>query len=200
MPRRERLAILGPVLLSALLACSSVKQVELAYQPLPNGPLATAKAGPELLINKLKDNRGKPELGLAQNYTGHVFFTIHTSSDVSAWATRALATELGKAGCKVSVGEQLEDPGKYMVNGTINEIWNEGIVTTMRITLLVTRGTRIVSNRAYNADAAGFREKVINTVYTTDYANLYEVTLQNLLKQAVPQIVTAINDDAASQP
>jgi hypothetical protein len=54
----------------------------------------------------------------------------------------------------------------------------------------------IVVNSSYNADADGFKEKFINTVYSTDYVDLYRVTLQNLMKQVVPRVVTEINNES----
>ena len=191
------ITFLLPVLLSALTACMgpSVKTIDLAYRPCPAGAMPPAKGGREIVVVKLKDERPVTVLGEASNYGGHVFFTVRTDSDVPAWMTRALATELGKAGFQVQVGEGPAGPDAFMVQGIINEISVKGILSNIRVTLQVSRGFKILSNASYNAGNEGFKEKFINTVYTTDYANLYEVTLQNLMKQVVPQVASAVDNE-----
>jgi hypothetical protein len=133
------------------------------------------------------------EIGKASNYMGHVFFTLETNSDLSAWVTQALATELGRAGYRVKMGDQVEDPGKFVVNGVINELDVHGIISNLRVTLQVTKDYRIVANGSYNADQEGYVGPFFNTVYHTDYPQVYRVTLQNLMKQVVPQLIAGMD-------
>jgi hypothetical protein len=195
-------AVVGVLLLGALVSCAgvshggnqSVKMIDLTYSPIPAGVLPAAKAGQEVVINKLKDERDGGPLGEASNYGGHVFFVVQTRNDVSAWVTQALAAELGHAGFKVKAGDGTPDPGRFAVNGVINEITVHGIITNMRVTLQVTKDYKVVSNASFNADAEGYKGPWFNTVYTTDYPQLYAVALRNLMLQAVPAMVVAMND------
>jgi hypothetical protein len=196
-------AVVGMVLLGAWVSCSgvshqggqSVKMIDLTYRPIPDGTLPAAKAGQEIVINKLKDERAEGPLGEASNYGGHVFFVVQTKTDVSAWVTQALATELGHSGFKVTAGDGTPDPHRFVVNGVINEITVHGIITNMRVTLQVTKDYKVVSNASFNADAEGYKGPWYNTVYTTDYPQLYAVALRNLMLQAVPMMVVAMNNE-----
>ncbi|MGA2081939.1 MAG: hypothetical protein ABSH53_15205 [Holophaga sp.] len=201
--QRIHAAVVGMVLLGTWVSCSgvshqgnqSVKMIDLTYRPIAAGVVPAAKAGQEIVINKLKDEREPGPLGEASNYGGHVFFVVQTNNDVSAWVTKALATELGQAGFKVVAGDGTPDPQRFVVNGVVNEITVHGIITNMRLTLQVTKDYKVVANASFNSDAQGYKEPFFNTVYTEDYPQLFAVTLKNLMLQAVPTMVNAMNSE-----
>lgn len=200
--KRLPVVLAGTLLLAVLTACSgvqtsngqSVKKISLAYQPIPDGVLPAAKVAQEITLNPFKDEREPGPLGVASNYGGHVFFVVQTDDDVSAWVTQALATELRRAGFKVKTGGGAAEPADCVVNGVVNEITVHGIITNMRITLQAAKGFKVLVNASYNADAEGYKGPWFNTVYTTDYPQLYGVALRNLMVQVVPQLVTALNE------
>jgi hypothetical protein len=199
---RLPVVLAGTALLALLAACAGVdasgrgsgKTIRLAYQPLPDGVLPAARRPQDIIINPFKDEREPGPLGVASNYGGHVFFTVRTDDDVAAWITQALATELRRTGLKVRTGGGTADPEACVVNGVVNEITVHGIITNMRITLQAAKGFKVLVNASYNADAEGYKGPWFNTVYTTDYPQLYAVALRNLMVQAVPQLVAALDE------
>jgi hypothetical protein len=181
--------VIGTAILSMLLSCGGVRQINLTYTSDSVGPFPRADSGQEVIVNKFKDNRSQKHIGEARNYGGTVFFTVEAKNDISSWVTHALATELEKAGFKVTMGENINNPEKFVINGTLSQLSAGGVLSEMRVTVQLTKGYKIMLNNSYSAEGKVSSQNV----YLTNYTKLYDVTLQNLARQMIPQIITAIN-------
>ena len=182
--------LIGTAILLMLASCAgSVKRIDLSYTPDQIGPFPKANAVQEVIINKFRDSRTERQIGGALNYEGTVFYTVEANNDVSAWVTGALAAELGNAGFKVVLGEDLSDPEKFVVAGNVADVSAWGVLGNMRVTIQVMKGFKTLLNQTYNA--AG--KVPSDNVYLTNYVKLYDLTLQDLLRKAIPQIIAAMN-------
>jgi hypothetical protein len=183
--------ILSALLLGALASCGgSTRYYKLAYTPGQADPLPQAKSAPAVIVHTFQDTRADRALGKASNYGGHVFFIIGTQDDIPGWVTNALATELGRAGCRASV-QASDQPGACVVRGAISELDCSGILTTMRVTVQVVRDGTILLNRSFASTGEGFMTGA--PVYFVNYTKLYDVTLQNLMKEIVPQVLPVLD-------
>jgi hypothetical protein len=192
--KKSYVIVIGTAMLFTLISCGGIKRINLAYTSDKVGPFPMVNNGQEIIVNKFKDNRSEKHIGEAKNYGGTVFYTVEPNNDVSLWVRSALATELEKAGCKVVLGENISDPQKFVINGTIGQISAVGVLSEMRVTLQVIKGNKILLTDSYYAN-----DKVSSqNVYLTNYVKLFDVTLRDLMRQMIPQIITAVNE--ASRP
>ena len=179
----------GTAILSMLFSCGGVRQINLTYTSDSVGPLPKANAGLEVIVNKFKDTRTQNHIGEARNHGGTVFFTVEAKNDISSWVTQAFAAELEKAGCRVTSGENINTPERFVINGNISQISASGVLSEMRVTVQIARAYKIVLNHSYSAQGRVSSQNV----YLTNYTKLYDITLQNLARQMIPQMIAAMN-------
>ena len=191
--------VIGAAIVLMLVSCSGgPKRINLAYTPGATGPFPRAAAGQEVIVNTFKDSRPEKHIGEARNYSGHVFFTVEADNDVSAWVTNAVAAELEKSGFKVTVGENVDNPEKFVINGNISQVWAHGIITEMRVTIQVVKDYKIILNKSYSEEGSKVGRVTAPIVYMIDYLTLYDIALQDLMEKMIPQIITAINQSAGN--
>ncbi len=194
MPGKKCFAIVIAVAILILSSCGGVRKINLAYTSDPVSHFPKANAGQEVIVNKFQDSRSeKQQVGVANNNFGTVFFTVEALNDVATWVTTALATELQKAGFKVASGENVDNPEKFVINGNISEMSAHGIISEMRLTVQVAKDYKIAMNNSYSTAGSKAGRVPGAIVYTVDYVKLFDVTLQDLLAEMVPQVITAIN-------
>ncbi len=190
MPGRKWVGtVIGAATLSVLLGCGGVRQINLTYTSDSVNPLPRASSPQEVIINKFKETRSAKHIGEARNSGGTVFFTVEAKNDISSWVTNALATELEKAGFKVTIGENMNSPEKFVINGNISQLSASGVLSEMRVTVQIAKNYKILLNNSFSAEGRISSQNV----YLTNYTKLYDVTLQNLARQVIPQMITAMN-------
>ena len=191
------IALGAAVLLTLLLSCGGVKQINLAYTSGNLAPLPKANTGQEVVINKFKDSRSQKHIGEATNHGGTVFFTVEAKNDISSWVTNAVAAELGKSGFSVAVGENAVNPEKFIINGNLSRVFASGIISEMRVTIQVIKDYKIILNKSYTTAGSKVGRVTAPIVYWIDYVKLFDITLQDLMIEMIPQIITAITQNAS---
>jgi hypothetical protein len=166
------------------------RKIALRYQPI--APIGGG-TGQKVAVVKFIDRRGKQEVGEVRNGYGMKTASVYAQQqDIGAWVANALSDELSHAGFAVQKFSDAAPPDiSISITGFVPEAYVQMSMQercTVRANITVQKGGVVVLNKEYR----GYISKVAWTASTGEYENVMQLALQELMKQAVPEIVAAI--------
>jgi hypothetical protein len=166
------------------------RNIALRYNPVLTIRGASSQ---KIAIVKFTDTRKNPEVGEVRNAYGMKLASVLAKDqDVGAWVANALADELTKAGYDIQKFQDAAPPDiTISITGSVPEAYTKMYMNsraTVRANMTVTKADAIVSNKEYTGKASTFAL----TASTGEYENVMKKALQELMKQAVPEVIDAI--------
>lgn len=172
------------------------RQISLRYQPVVN---ERAKVQTRVVVADFDDQRGgsRLEVGCIRNgfqmKTARVLVTPGQAP--SDWIRDALIEELRAARLDVTEHRRSSSPDDLVITGEIKELYSDMTIIMvpcrMRADIAVLRGDQAVWDRRYEVN----HQIAMTTASPTEYEALFQGTLQNLMRQAVPDVLEAIERD-----
>ncbi len=147
-------AFLLVLLYSPLLIGCAQNTVPLVYSSPAENTLPIAGA-PSVCVVAFTDQRFSPPIGQRSDGTDFM-----PQSDVSAWFTQALGTEIAREGIVVtraaSEAEAKSSHADYIVTGTVDEVWlteksSTEYETRLRSTLVIKSGQKNLFSRSFSS-------------------------------------------------
>lgn len=179
--------------LAALLAIATLsgcafgdRKLTLSYEPR-----LTAKASKPHVVNvqTFADRRDRQEVGRVRNGYGMVTAKVYApGQNVGAWVADALAAELRAAGCKVV----RDGSAPANISGTVTDAFGDLVFminANVDGDITVKRGGAVVLQKRYKGTNAA---KLAWTGSGGEYQEGLKRALQDLLEQAVPEILRAL--------
>jgi hypothetical protein len=185
MKTHHLLMLVGAISLSS--CAFGDRNVRLEYETTTS---VKASKPASVSIAKFADSRGLVEYGRVRNGYGMVTAKVlaQPGQDGGEWVAAALASELEKAGCKVSRGGS---GASVTISGTLHEAFGDvymTINTGVGVTITVKKGGATVLNKRYD----GKNVKVAWAASSSEYQSGLKLALQDLMTQAIPDVLKAI--------
>jgi hypothetical protein len=183
--------MLAVVAVGTLTGCAfGDRKIALRYQPL--APIGGG-TGQKVAVVKFVDRRDKPEVGEVRNGYGMKTATVFAQKqDLGAWVANALSDELSQAGFTVQKFQDAAPPDiSVAITGFVPEAYTKMHMQnrcTVRVNITVQKAGVVVLNKEYK----GYATSLAWTASTGEFENVMQKALQELMKQAVPEIVSAI--------
>lgn len=160
------------------------------YQPSVS---AAGGTGQKIAVVKFVDRRDKQEVGEVRNGYGMKTATVYAEGqDVGAWVANALSDELTRAGFDVQKFNDAAPPEiTIAITGFVPEAYIKMSMQercTIRANITVQKSGVVVLNKEYQGDF----KRVAWTASTGEYETAMQGALQELMKKAVPEIVSAV--------
>lgn len=161
------------------------RKVTLKYQTTTS----VAAAKPQtILVNAFADNRNAVEFGRVRNTYGMVTAKVHApGQNAGEWAAAALASELQRSGHKVV----RNGSAPVVIGGAVVEAYADIYFTingNVGVAIKVSKSGRTVLDKRYD----GKNVKAAWTGGAGEYATVLMRSLQDVMAQAVPDILKAI--------
>lgn len=185
------------VSLTVLMSGCATRQVSLTYSSTLTPPKAAGS--PTVCVQGFADMRAEKSLGFVRNGFGAKMANVAAKPGEplpSDWIAKALVAELGRAGCVV-VSES--NASRFVINGTIQNISVNSYMMMrgeISMNIRMTNGARIALDQLYQAKA----EKVNWWSASSEFQQTLTMTLQDLMRQAVPDITAAMSKQHSNLP
>ena len=166
------------------------RSIALTYEPVTATPAAKAE---KATIAKFDDLRSEKQIvGEVRNGYGMIMaHVLIKDQDAGAWVSNALCSELQKDGCTVvTVTDAAQTRNGLGITGSIQELYTKMYMTydcTVRVKITATRAGIPMLNKEYVGKGSGLA--VLCT--SQEYEAAVRQALQDVMKQAVPEILAA---------
>ena len=148
----------------------------------------------EVAVAKFSDTRQDKEIvGEVRNAMGlKTAKVLIGDQDAGAWAANALAAELERAGFRVAkVNDPVTANQSIVIQGSVSHLYTKMYMahrTTVKVKMLVTKSRVPVLNKEY----VGQAKAGAMFASTGEYEGVIQTALQEVMKQAIPEIIEAV--------
>jgi hypothetical protein len=166
------------------------RNIALRYEPSLTVKGANGKS---IAIIKFEDIRENKDVGEVRNGYGMKTGKVKAKDqDVGAWVANALADELKRAGYNISKFTDAAPPEfTIAISGSVPEAYTKMFLNsraTVRANITVKKVGVVVLNKEYTGKAS----TLAWTASTGEYEKVLENALKEIMKQAVPEVIAAI--------
>jgi len=194
LAKRVPVAVLGLFLVVLLTGCGP-RHIPLMYEPVLS---IQGTPGVKIGVIKFKDSRGGvTRIGAMKNGYGMDVQDIFAKDmEVGTWVANALDDELTKGGYKVARFEDSVPRGSdvsVVISGDVHNVHVTGPMAfhhrgNVSVKVSVMKGGAVVLDKQYNATAT----KAAITGLEGEFVKCLKKTMQELMKQVVPEVTNAI--------
>lgn len=192
--KASNLILLSSIAVAMLLSGCAFGDRKIALKYAPVARTGTPK-GQKVAVVKFADRRDKTEIGEVRNGYGMKTATVYAQDqDLGAWAANALSDELTRSGFEVQKFNDAAPPDIAIgITGFVPEAYMKMHMkqhATVRVNLTVQKAGVVALNKEYQGQSSSLAW----TASTGEYENVIQRALQEVMKQAVPEVIAAVTN------
>lgn len=189
------LTFIGVLVVLQSTGCAfGTRKVSLGYTPDTFPP--SVSGSPSVLVYAPKDVRHEQGLGCVRNAWGMKTAKVETKAgqpSPSTWIAQALSYDLERAGCSVVNREPTDGTQPDItIGGALQRVYVDSYMSLtgeISLDVYVKNKDRIALNRNYRGEG----RKINWWASSGEFQQTLDLTLQNLMKQMLPEITAAIS-------